>query len=158
MDYNQNIPRRGWYCEQVYSVQDSDPDAHEVCQFCGNDRVKVVFVMTHKTYPEKLRADSACIEKLMDNYVDPIIREKEFLNRHRRRNNWLELPWRVSEQGNDFINVSGYNIVIFEDRRQPGKWGYHVKGGSNRKLYDTKDLAKIAVFDMFWQLTHSNQT
>lgn len=153
----QDIPRRDWFCEHTYDVQGNNPDAYEICQLCGNDRVRFVFVLTHKDYPEKLKVDSSCVEQLMDNYVDPVIREKELLNRHRRRLNWLAMPWRPSEQGNDFMNIAGYNIVIFEDKRKKGKWGYHISGGANRKLSDSKDLAKIAVFDMFWQLTHSNQ-
>jgi hypothetical protein len=71
--------------------------------------------------------------------------------------NGLAMPWRLSEQRNDFMNMSGCNIVIFEDKRKKGKWGYHISGRANRKLSDSKDLAKIAVFDMFWQWTHSNQ-
>lgn len=152
-----DIPCRGWLCEQVYYVQEGNPDIHEVCQICGNDRVRFVFVLSHPEYPEKLKADSACVEKLMDNYVDPVIREKELLNRHRRRLNWLAMPWRLSQQGNDYMNILGYNITIFEDKHKAGKWGYHIAGGANRKLFDTKDSAKLAVFDMFWQLTHSNQ-
>jgi len=113
--------------------------------------------LTHKDYPEKLKVDIDCVEKLMDNYVDPIIREKELINRYRRRLNWLAMPWWLSEQGNDFMNISGYNIVIFEDKRKKGKWGYHISGGANWKLSDSKELAKIAIFDMFWQLIHSNQ-
>jgi hypothetical protein len=152
-----DIPCRGWLCERVYYVQENNPDSYEVCHLCGNDHVKFVFVLSHPEYPEKIKVDSACVEKLMDNYVDPIIREKELLNRHRRRLNWLDMPWRLSKQGNDYMNISGYNITIFEDNHKKGKWGYHIAGGANRKLFDSKDLAKIAVFDMFWQLTHSNQ-
>ena len=82
-----DIPHRGWLCEKVYYFQEDNPDAYEICQLCGNDRVRFVFVLSHKEYLEKLKVDSACVEKLMDNYVDPVIREKELLNRHRRRLN-----------------------------------------------------------------------
>lgn len=152
-----DIPLRGWKCDKVYYAQEENPDKYEVCDLCGNDQVKYVFVLSHPDYPETLKVDAPCVERLLDNYVDPVIREKELLNRHRRRLNWLALPWRLSDQGNDYMNIGGYNIVIFEDKHKKGKWSYHVTGGANRKLYDTKDLAKLAVFDMFWQLTHSNQ-
>ena len=102
----------------MYFVQENGPDDYEVCQMCGNDQVRFVFVLSHKHYPEKLKVDTPCVEKLMDNYVDPVIREKELLNRHRRRLNWLAMPWRLSEQRNDFMNVSGYNIVVFENKHK----------------------------------------
>lgn len=151
-----NIPLRGWRCEKVIIIHNKKLKDCEACPICGREHSGFVHVLSNRDYPENIKVDAACAEKLMDDYINPVIRERELLDQYKRRMDWISRSWQLSDQGNDFINILGINIVVYEDKSKPGEWTYHIKGGSNRKLYGSKELAKMAVFNKLWKVIHSN--
>jgi len=153
------IPHKGWQCETVYDVREDgasqDDTAYEVCQMCGNVPIRFVHVMSHSEYPEDMNVGCICAQKMSDDYVGPERSETALRNRAVRRKKWLTRTWRVSSKGNDFLNVDGYNIVISPDKYHEGKWGYRLDGKLSRKRFSSKDQAKLAAFDEFWENNQS---
>jgi hypothetical protein len=71
-----------------------------------------------------------------------------------RRQNWSARAWRKSENGNSFVNVRGYNIVVFGGRRG---WGIKIEQryGSRwqfgKRRFETRAEAQAAAFDaLLW--------
>jgi len=71
-----------------------------------------------------------------------------------RRQNWTTRRWRVSEHGNAFLNVRGFNIVVFGSRKGWGikieqRYGERCQFGKRR--YPTCAEAKAAAFEaLMW--------
>ena len=62
--------------------------------------------------------------------------------------------WRISRNGNPFLNADGYNIVVYPAGLE---WGFRVTNRltdytiTSRKLLATIDGAKLRAFDaMIW--------
>lgn len=83
---------------------------------------------------------------MTEDYINPKLREKELLNRANRRAKWLTRDWRVSQNGNIFLNVNGSNIVIFRDKRT-NKFKVKIDEVFGRKFFDSLSKAKIAAFN-----------
>jgi hypothetical protein len=67
-----------------------------------------------------------------------------------RRQTWARRAWRVSEHGNAFLNVRGFNIVVFGSRKGYGikiqqRYGERLQFGKRR--YETRIEAQAAAFD-----------
>jgi len=135
-----DIPHKGWRCMDVYDV--GQPD--ETCQMCGNERVRFIHLMRHPVYPNELSVGCVCAEKMSEDYIGPKKREKVLRNRARRRDNWLNRTWRVSNKGYEFLNVEGHNVVVFP------RWRYRIDGKLSAKRFVTKDQAKLGAFDELW--------
>jgi hypothetical protein len=125
--------------------------------------------MEHSELPLTMMMGCVCAGKYGGDPALPKLREKSLRNRAMRRRKWLERRWRVSQRRNDFLNVQGVNVVVF---RSGSRYAYRYKwdgyepivedGKETRKLrpvtyceyssrlYDTKDSAKLAVFDELW--------
>jgi hypothetical protein len=150
------VPHKGWECDTVYDIREdgSSPDEadYEVCQMCGNERIRYVHIMSHSDYPEPINVGCVCAEKMSDDYVGPKKKENILRNKASRRSNWLTKIWRVSSKGNDFLNINGYNIVVYPNKYEPGKWGFGIDGNFSRKIFETKDKAKIAAFNKYSDL------
>ena len=155
--YTPGVPHKGWECDTVYDIRKdgSSPEEadYEVCQMCGNERIRYVHVMSHPEYPKSLNVGCICAEKMSDDYVGPKKREKNLRNIASRRSNWLKRKWRISSKGNDFLNVDGYNIVVYPNKYQKDKWGFSIDGNFSENIFETKDKAKIAAFNRYLELT-----
>jgi hypothetical protein len=71
-----------------------------------------------------------------------------------RRKSWAARPWRTSEHGNSFVNVRGFNIVVFGSRKG---WGISItqRYGDRRQFgklrFETRALAQAAAFEaLIW--------
>lgn len=152
------VPHKGWECDTVYDIREdgSSPDEtdYEVCQMCGNERIRFVHVMSHTQYPDELNVGCVCAEKMSNDYVGPKNKEKTLRNKASRRGKWLTRKWRFSSKGNDFLNIDGRNIVVYPNKFNPGKWGYGIDGIFSKETFETKDKAKIAAFNKYWDLTN----
>ena len=152
------VPHKGWECDTVYDIREdgSSPDEtdYEICQMCGNERIRYVHVMSHPEYPKPLNVGCVCAEKMSNDYLGPKKKEKVLRNKASRRSRWLTRKWRLSAKGNDFLNVDGYNIVIYPNKFMPGKWSFGIDGKFSRNNFESKDKAKIAAFNKYWDLTN----
>jgi hypothetical protein len=91
---------------------------------------------------------------MSDDYEGPKRREARLRNRAIRRTRWLTRKWRVSAKGNSFLNLDGYNLVVYPTKT--GRWGYKIGDRFGRKTFSTKQEAKLALFDDFWVATQDN--
>ena len=71
-----------------------------------------------------------------------------------RRQTWSSKIWRASEHGNSFINVRGFNIVVFGSRKGWGikieqRYGERCQFGKLR--FETRAEAQAVAFDaLLW--------
>lgn len=143
------VPHKGWFC---IDVEDRD-EPTETCAMCGNERIRFVHIMQHQEYPEDIGVGCICAEKMSDDYVGPKERERKLRNKAARKSRWLTRDWRVSAKGNEFLNVDGFNITIFQYRKgyKAGKWGFKVGDDFGPKGYTTTAEAKLAAFEELWE-------
>jgi len=150
------IPHKGWACIDVYDIRadGSSPDEtdYESCEMCNNERIRYVHVMEHPDYPSPIQVGCVCAEKMSDDYINPRELERKLKSRATRRAKWLTRQWRISGNGNDFLNIDGYNLVVFPDIYKPGFWKYGIDGNFNSRRYRTKNEAKLSLFDQYWAL------
>ena len=148
------LPHKGWRLIAVYDSRDAeshgDSPRYEVCQMCGNEQVRYVHVLDHDDVAESIEVGCVCAENLCEDYSDsgPRARERRLVNRAARRNKWLKRKWRHSAKGNDFLNVEGNNVVVYQQKS--GRWGYRINSTFSVASYPTEDAAKLALFDRLW--------
>lgn len=152
-------PGTGWICEgltDLRELDDQDEDYLETCEMCEYQRIRYVHHMIHPARGLELDTGSVCASKMESNPSAASAREQELRNVARRRRNWLTRTWRVSAMGHHYLNVDGLNIVVYE---VSGGWGGRIteRYGTNprvirsRRVYTTRDAAKMAAFDtMIW--------
>ena len=150
-----NVPHRGWYCVGVEDLE--EPTA--VCEMCEHQEIRYVHYMEHEKYPDRLAVGCVCAEHMEGDYSAPQRREAHLRNAAARRRRWLTRNWRLSQAGNDFLNVAGYNIVIYP--KSPG-YTYRIASRETEdsyfspRVYRTSDVAKLAAFDRLVFLTEND--
>ena len=152
-------PGTGWICEGVIDLRESDhldEDDLETCEMCEYQRIRYVHHMIHPARGLELDTGSVCASRMESDPSAAPARERALKNVARRRQNWLTRRWLVSAMGQDYLNVDGLNIVVYE---VGGGWGGRIteRHGANprvirsRRVYATRDAAKLAAFDtMIW--------
>lgn len=90
----QGVPHKGW---SFVEMEDAG-DATSRCEMCGNERVRYVHVMSHRTY-ETLRVGCVCAEKMLDDYVGPQRREREFKRK-------IQAKVGASDRAHDFARLA----------------------------------------------------
>lgn len=148
------VPHKGWTCS---AMEDLGEPTH-LCEMCQRALVRYVHYMDHPDYAERLGVGCICAGHMEENYALAEARERDLVNQSQRRRTWLTRNWRESAKGNEFLNVPGYNVVIFA--RGSG-WTYRIGERDTYEeteprfgptAYRTKDAAKLAAFDALEQL------
>lgn len=141
------IPHKNWVCVDVEDLN----SATGTCEMCGREEIRFVHYMEHPEYHQHLCVGCVCAEKMSDDYVNPRLREQKLKNKISRRSRWLTRKWRISRQGNPFLNIDGKNITVFQYNNgyKKGKWGYKIDYSFVPKAYNTESEAKIAAFEEF---------
>jgi len=146
----EGIPHKGWDLDDVIDVRENGEEEweanYETCMMCGKEKIRFVHVLSHPEVKDQFRVGCVCAEKMTEDYANPKLREKELLNRANRRANWIKRDWRISRNGNFFLNVNGSNVVIFRDNRT-NKFRVKIDEIFGRKTFDTLPKAKIAAFN-----------
>lgn len=144
------VPHKGWTCVNVEDL--GEPSA--VCEMCERMEIRYVHYMEHPDYPGHLGCGCVCAGHMEEDYDRARDREKALRNAAARRNRWLSRNWRTSAKGNDYLNVDGYNVVVFH---HVSGWSYFVKNVATgttfkpRRPFPASDNAKLAAFDtMIW--------
>lgn len=151
------VPHKGWRCVSVYDVRESgstpDETDYATCEMCGREMIRFVHTMEHDQH-EPLGVGCICAGKMSDDYAGAERRETVMKNRAARRSKWLTRQWRCSSKGNSFLNVEGYNIVVFPSKRRAGFWGFKVGSDFGSGEYQSETEAKLAAFDELWRRTN----
>lgn len=141
------IPHKGWDCIFVEDL--GAPDA--VCEMCEIQQIRYVHHMQHPDYTDVLEVGCVCAEHMEDDYEAPRRRERALRSAAGRRKHWLSRVWRMSAQGNPYLNTDGFNITVFPKSNR--EWGGRIEDRStgqfilSRRRYTTSDQAKLAAFD-----------
>jgi hypothetical protein len=146
----QGIPHRGWTLEDVFDVREDGQDEwetnYETCMMCGKEQIRFVHIVSHPEIEEDFRVGCQCASKMTGDYVNPELRERELRNRANRRINWAKKEWKISKNGNYFLNIAEHHMLIYRDKKTKK---YKVKIGETfgKKSFDTLESAKIAAFN-----------
>jgi hypothetical protein len=142
------VPQRGWRCVDVTDLG----EAIGTCQMCDREEIRFVHHMEHNAYPGTLGVGCVCAGKMSSDYVGARNREKKLKSKAGRKARWLARRWKIARSGNPYLNVDGYNIVVFRyaKGRNAGRWGYKVGGTFGTDTYETEGAAKLAAFEGYW--------
>ncbi|MBD2180042.1 hypothetical protein H6S82_12640 [Planktothrix sp. FACHB-1355] len=151
------IPHKGWRCITVIDVREDGSSPEETdyatCEMCGNERIRFVHILEHDDFDGQLEVGCVCAEKLSDDYINPRLQENKLKNKAARKAKWLTRKWRISDKGNHFLNIDGYNLGVFPNKFNPGHWKYRIGSKFSKSSFLSIKEAKLALFDEFWQLT-----
>jgi hypothetical protein len=153
------VPHRGWTCVDIIDGVEEDSE-FSTCEMCEVALIRYQHVMEHPDYDETLHVGCICAGHMTEDYIGARHREKEFKATIARRNRWLTREWRISRKGNEYLNVDGFNVVVFPQREY---WGVRVTNRANddhqfsRLLYRSQDAAKRAAFTIMLEMTKQQQ-
>jgi hypothetical protein len=148
------VPHKGRICVDIEDLGESSA----TCEMCESQEIRYVHYMTHPDYPDypdQLDCGCVCAGRMEEDYDGARRRETVLRNAAGRKRRWLTHQWRVSGQGNPYINADGYNLVVFPIRAglNARSWGFRVTNRVtddsllSRKPYPTVDAAKLRAFD-----------
>jgi hypothetical protein len=145
------VPHKGWTCIDIEDL--GEPSA--TCEMCETQEIRYVHHMEHSNYTGQLGCGCVCSGRMEEDYEGAQRRELVLRNASGRRKRWLSRPWRVSGKGNAYLNVDGYNIVVYEASNSI--WGFRVTNRAtadaiqSRRPHASEDAAKLRAFDaMLW--------
>jgi hypothetical protein len=71
-----------------------------------------------------------------------------------RRQSWASRTWQTSERGSSFVNVRGFNIVVFGSRKGYGisiRQRYGERSCFGKLRFETRVAAQAAAFEaLLW--------
>jgi hypothetical protein len=153
MSYRWNhtdIPQKGWTLVDVEDIredgQTEDDTPYEECMMCGNNKIRYVHIVSHPEIDQDFRVGCNCAERMTNDYVNPQKREKELRIKNNRRINWIKKQWKVSKNGNRFLNYEEHFLLIFQDKKNQ-KYKVKIDETYGRKSFDNFTQAKIAAFN-----------
>ena len=82
------------------------------------------------------------------NIDGPRREEARLKSRLQTRARWLTRSWITSAKGNEFLNIGGHNLGVFEDKT--GFWRYRYESEFFPESFSSKNQAKLALFDLYW--------
>lgn len=125
------------------------------CEMCGRENIRYAHIMSHPHYPHELSVGCVCASNMSDDYAGTKNRETAFINRIKRRANWLTRNWKLSAKGNPRLKIDGTFYTVL--RKPNGRFYYSIDGNFSANTYDTQDQAKLAMFDEAWPFTIDNE-
>jgi len=140
------VPQRGWVCNGIDDL--GAPDA--ACEMCEVQSIRYVHYMAHPDYPDELAAGCVCAGHMEQDYSAARDRERVLRNASGRSRNWLSRKWKVSRNGNPYLDTDGFNIAVFPKGRT---WSARIVEKASektyfaRRQYESEDKAKLAAFD-----------
>lgn len=154
------IPHKGWKLIDVIDVREDGQEEwetdYETCMMCGNEKIRYVHIVEHFDVTEEFKVGCTCAEKMTSDYINPEKRERELRNRATRRANWIKKQWKISKNGNHYLNIDDRNLLIYRDEKTR-KYKVKIKDTFGQKTFDTLEKAKIAVFNGMEYLKEHNK-
>lgn len=115
------------------------------CGYCQEELGRYLVYLCHDAVSNVVIVDRTCAERLTGepDWVNRDLREAQYL--WRITTTWSRRKWKRSSRGQAFINVSGYNVTIFEKGRGFGLIIRNTQTKQKqigRMFYPTVDSAK----------------
>lgn len=144
------IPHRGWSLIDVVDIRDNgqseDDTDYENCMMCGHEKIRYVHIVYHPEIEEEFRVGCICAENMTNDYINPGRRERDLRNMAKRKSNWSNKRWKLSQKGNLYLKIDTHLIVIFEDKTSK-KYKVMIDKTIGIMKFETIESAKLAAFD-----------
>ena len=152
----EGIPHKGWRYLDIEDLGEGlEPGQqieYEQCEMCNNERIRYVHILSHPEFERELRVGCVCASKLTDDYINPQQREKDLINRLKRKKNFAKQDWYIHPRsGNLVLPYKGDYITIIKSKygsfgiAYNNKYYWKYRG---RNIYDV-ETAKQAAFELF---------
>ena len=149
-----SVPHKGWICVDSKDLEEPS----QICEMCEHAEIRYVHCMKHTDYSDILEVGCVCAEHMEANKVIPRSRENRLKRNTQRRKTWSKRKWRISNQGNSYLNTDGFNLTIFPATGTNGStWQLRVVHRSSdthwygNSRYQSMDEAKSAALDaLIW--------
>lgn len=142
---DRSVPHRGWTCSGIDDLESE----RAICQMCQVQPIRYVHTMTHPSH-YTLYVGCICAGHMEGDPRRAWVREASFKGAQSRRKRWLSRPWRLSGQGNHYLNADGFNVVVFQ---QGNSWAARLEHRMSGEVrfsqipYPSQDAAKLAAFN-----------
>lgn len=146
------VPHKGWHC---VGTEDLTSGGMQTCEMCESAEIRYAHSMEHHDYPRVLVVGCICAGHMEQDLLGATRRERVVRNRSNERKRWTTRRWRVSQGGNEYLQASGYRVVI---RRTHRGWRATVARNSDgyvrhgQRDFPSTDEAKLAAFDYITKL------
>lgn len=141
------VPHKGWSLVDVIDSRDdegTDFDDYESCEFCDQEHIRYVHVLSHREYPDTMRVGCICSCHLTEDYVNPKRREREVRNLAAKRKRFVTTNWGRNRYGGETKEVDGYRITVSQKRDGFRIW---INGKEGSRFYAAAEIAKATAFD-----------
>jgi hypothetical protein len=146
-----SVPHKGWECVGIEDL--GYPDA--ICEMCEAQTIRYVHHMRHPQYAGALAVGCVCAGHMEADLVAAERRDNLMKSRAQKRRRWLSRRWKVSAKGNHWLAGDGFRITIHP---AGARWRVTVAAIDDSylqhawRMYTTRDLAKLAGFDLVTKL------
>ena len=154
---NMGIPHKGWRYEEIIDLGEGvfrgEEIEYAVCEMCGKENIRYVHVLSHPEMDEVLKVGCECAAKMLQDYTNPVEREKNLKNKLKRRENFMRRDWKYKEDtGNYTLRYKGKIITIMKSKFGVG-FGVIFRGEQHWKYRGEKirdlETAKLVAFELF---------
>ena len=122
---------------------------------CEAQSIRFVHYMEHDDHPDILPCGCVCAGHMEHDLVRARERDDSMRSRSGKRARWLTRNWKVSRNGNDWLEADGYRVTVFQ---RDGGWAAAVSATRgtyqkfSRRRYLRENEAKLAAFDLITSL------
>ena len=111
---------------------------------CGNERIRFIHLVSHPEVARCFKVGCSCAEKMTEDYVTPKRLEKEVRSQQRKSSTWLNKNWRISQNGNLYLNYNDDFLLIYKDKKS-NKYKIKINDYFDPAKFDTTKEAKLEI-------------
>jgi hypothetical protein len=144
------VPHKGWSCIGIDDLRCTS----SLCEMCETQEIRYVHRMKHPEYPEVLDCGCVCAGNMEEDVIAARYRESALRSLADKRDRWALGKWKISRNGNSYVNKDGYSVVLFPVGTQ---WTFIIRNISTNKVikyretFDSEFTAKSRSFDaLLW--------
>jgi hypothetical protein len=128
---------------------------------CGYAQIRYVHLMRHCDYPVLLSCGCVCAGYMAEDMRAAEKREKALKQEAGIKARWLTRGWKKSWKGNQYLNVAGNNVVVFQrthGQYERPTWGFKIgpigseEAAFSPEVFKTADEAKSSVLTLLLTL------
>jgi hypothetical protein len=138
------IPACGWVLDGVIDLMPACEDDYASCEWCGNEKIRFVHMLSHPRHFETLAVGCVCSGRLTGDSVGPAAAEKEVRSHSAKRERFPDRKWKDTRFGGRTITLAGRRVTVAAKAGGYRLWIDSIEG---RKTYTSERSAMLAAFD-----------
>ncbi len=144
-------PLDGWVISSTYDRLEEKAELF-TCELCGCNRVRIVHVMKHEYYFERVSVGCICAGIMEGDILAAKERDRLMKNRAKRRERFPRRKWIKLSDGSFILYYRGSRVII--NRISPQRERYFISCNSKTAYHDKGKLitnfisAAYAAFDL----------